>query len=173
MLLTENDLSLPVLSVLPQLQPREAGHDKVRVEPFSAYSEAVSLLRQSLQGAGSDRTSIVLVTSAEESVGKTTVAASLAEAARASGRNVLLVDADLRFAGLSALYQMEDDPGLCDILRGHNCMPEDGSASAVLDVILGLAQKTMSNYINHVAETPVDEVFQPLKWTRSATPLEV
>lgn len=44
---------------------------------------------------------------------------------------------------------------------------------AVLDVILGLAQKTMSNYINHVAETPVDEVFHPLKWTRSATPLEV
>lgn len=44
---------------------------------------------------------------------------------------------------------------------------------AVLDVILGLAQKTMSNYINHVAQTPVDEVFQPLKWTRSDTPLEV
>jgi len=44
---------------------------------------------------------------------------------------------------------------------------------AVLDVILGIAQKTMSNYINHVAETPVDEVFQPLKWERSFTPLEV
>ena len=44
---------------------------------------------------------------------------------------------------------------------------------AVLDVILGLAQKTMSNYINHVAETPVDEVFQPLAWQRSETPLKV
>lgn len=44
---------------------------------------------------------------------------------------------------------------------------------AVLDVILGLAQKTMSNYINHVAETDVDEVFHPLKWTRSDTPLKV
>ncbi len=42
---------------------------------------------------------------------------------------------------------------------------------AVLDVILGLAQKTMSNYINHVAKTPIDEVFQPLAWTRSNTPL--
>ena len=37
---------------------------------------------------------------------------------------------------------------------------------AVLDVILGLAQKTMSNYINHVAQTPVDAVFTPLLWTR-------
>ncbi|WP_138935488.1 carboxymuconolactone decarboxylase family protein [Roseovarius arcticus] len=44
---------------------------------------------------------------------------------------------------------------------------------AVLDVILGLAQKTMSNYVNHVAETPVDEVFQPLEWKRSDTPLKV
>lgn len=44
---------------------------------------------------------------------------------------------------------------------------------AVLDVILGLAQKTMSNYVNHVAETPVDEVFQPLAWQRGDTPLKV
>lgn len=44
---------------------------------------------------------------------------------------------------------------------------------AVLDVILGLAQKTMSNYVNHVAETPVDEVLQPLAWQRGDTPLKV
>jgi len=44
---------------------------------------------------------------------------------------------------------------------------------AVLDVILGLAQKTMSNYTNHVAETPVDEVFQPLVWQRGDAPLKV
>ncbi len=30
----------------------------------------------------------------------------------------------------------------------------------VLDVILGIAQKTMSNYTNHIANTPVDEPFQ-------------
>ena len=47
------------------------------------------------------------------------------------------------------------------------------SHRAVLDVILGIAQKTMSNYINHVAVTPVDEVFHPLKWERGSTPLEV
>ena len=44
---------------------------------------------------------------------------------------------------------------------------------AVLDVILGLAQKTMSNYVNHVAQTPVDEVFHPLKWERGDAPLKV
>ncbi|MFQ6554241.1 carboxymuconolactone decarboxylase family protein [Aestuariibius insulae] len=39
---------------------------------------------------------------------------------------------------------------------------------AVLDVVLGLAQKTMSNYINHVAETPLDEPVKPFAWQRKA-----
>ncbi|MEM8803456.1 MAG: carboxymuconolactone decarboxylase family protein [Pseudomonadota bacterium] len=42
---------------------------------------------------------------------------------------------------------------------------------AVLDVVLGLAQKTMSNYINHMAQTPVDDVFKPLVWSRAGAPL--
>ncbi|WP_045391173.1 carboxymuconolactone decarboxylase family protein [Falsirhodobacter sp. alg1] len=35
----------------------------------------------------------------------------------------------------------------------------------VLEIILGLAQKVMSNYTNHVAETPVDEGMQKFAWT--------
>lgn len=38
----------------------------------------------------------------------------------------------------------------------------------VLDVILGLSQKVMSNYTNHVAQTPVDEVMQKFAWTPKA-----
>lgn len=30
----------------------------------------------------------------------------------------------------------------------------------VLDVIVGIAQKTMSNYTNHIAQTPIDEPFK-------------
>lgn len=30
----------------------------------------------------------------------------------------------------------------------------------ILEVVLGVSQKVMSNYINHLAHTPVDEVFQ-------------
>lgn len=33
----------------------------------------------------------------------------------------------------------------------------------VLDVILGVAAKTLSNYVNHIAETPVDEAFKQRK----------
>ena len=38
----------------------------------------------------------------------------------------------------------------------------------VLEVVLGVAQKVMSNYINHIADTPVDEPFQNFDWTPKA-----
>ena len=34
----------------------------------------------------------------------------------------------------------------------------------VLDIILGLSHKTISNYTNHIANTPVDAPFQPFVW---------
>ncbi|WP_289044448.1 carboxymuconolactone decarboxylase family protein [uncultured Olleya sp.] len=36
----------------------------------------------------------------------------------------------------------------------------------VLDIILGLSQKTISNYTNHIANTPVDEAFKKFAWKK-------
>lgn len=36
----------------------------------------------------------------------------------------------------------------------------------LLEIVLGLAQKVMSNYVNHLAETPVDEPFQKFAWSK-------
>ncbi|MGV8842801.1 MAG: carboxymuconolactone decarboxylase family protein [Pseudomonas sp.] len=36
----------------------------------------------------------------------------------------------------------------------------------VLEVILGLSQKVMSNYTNHIAQTPVDEPFKRFAWSK-------
>lgn len=38
----------------------------------------------------------------------------------------------------------------------------------VLEVILGVSQKVMSNYTNHLAETPVDEAFKPFAWKKGS-----
>ena len=38
----------------------------------------------------------------------------------------------------------------------------------ILEVILGVAQKVMSNYTNHLADTPVDRPFQKFEWQRAA-----
>ncbi|WP_033959354.1 carboxymuconolactone decarboxylase family protein [Psychroserpens jangbogonensis] len=38
----------------------------------------------------------------------------------------------------------------------------------LLEIILGLSQKIISNYTNHIAKTPVDDAFQKFTWEKSA-----
>jgi len=40
------------------------------------------------------------------------------------------------------------------------------SEQQVLEIILGLAQKTISNYTNHIAHTPVDDAFKKFEWSK-------
>lgn len=37
----------------------------------------------------------------------------------------------------------------------------------ILEVVLGVGMKTLSNYTNHLAETPVDEPFEALAWRKA------
>lgn len=36
----------------------------------------------------------------------------------------------------------------------------------IQEVILGLSQKVMSNYLNHIAQTPLDEPFRAFEWEK-------
>jgi uncharacterized peroxidase-related enzyme len=36
----------------------------------------------------------------------------------------------------------------------------------ILDVLVGVAQKTLSNYVNHIADTPVDTPFMQFAWSK-------
>ncbi len=36
----------------------------------------------------------------------------------------------------------------------------------VMEVVLGLSQKVLSNYVNHVAKTPVEPMFEQFAWTK-------
>ena len=35
----------------------------------------------------------------------------------------------------------------------------------LLEVVLVVSQKVMSNYVNHIAETPIDEPFKKFEWS--------
>ena len=37
----------------------------------------------------------------------------------------------------------------------------------VLEVILGLSQKIISNYTNHIVDTPIDKPFQKFAWEKA------
>ncbi len=42
------------------------------------------------------------------------------------------------------------------------------TSAQVLEVVLGVGLKTLSNYTNHIAETPLDAAFQSLAWSKAA-----
>jgi len=62
---------------------------------------------------------VVMVTSAEPREGKTTAATQLAASLARSGRRTLLIDADIRSPGAHRVFEMPQDPGLCELLRGE------------------------------------------------------
>ncbi|RTE66060.1 carboxymuconolactone decarboxylase family protein [Amphritea opalescens] len=39
----------------------------------------------------------------------------------------------------------------------------------ILDIILGVSQKVISNYVNHIAKTPLDTPFQKLAWRKKTS----
>jgi uncharacterized peroxidase-related enzyme len=47
----------------------------------------------------------------------------------------------------------------------HRFLAAGFSESQCLDVILGIALKTLSNYSNHLAGTPLDSAFAPSRWS--------
>ena len=41
------------------------------------------------------------------------------------------------------------------------------SQANVLEIVLGVAMKTLSNYANHVLHTPLDQAFEADRWQKS------
>jgi len=84
------------------------------------FGEAFRALRTSLLfTSGSDRTRVVMVTSAHPMEGKTTTACNLAQALAIGGARVLLIDADLRRPGVHRMLQITKRVGLSEVLTGQ------------------------------------------------------
>ncbi len=79
----------------------------------------------------------VLITSAKEKEGKTTLAAQLAARCGNAGMSTLLIDADLRRGALCTLLDVPEGLGLSDVLRGESAIedvvvPVQGGAFSLL-----------------------------------------
>ncbi len=106
---------IPILGMIVSYKS-SAGEALVTVRhPRSPISEAFRSLRTNLQFAGVEtplRT--LLVTSPSPSDGKTTIVANLASVIAQSGRNVVIVDADLRRPRIHKMFQLSNRVGLTD-----------------------------------------------------------
>jgi exopolysaccharide/PEP-CTERM locus tyrosine autokinase len=95
-------------------------------QPDSIATEQFRKLRTHLlQGKEAKSPKTILVTSASEREGKSTVAANLATGiARELQTHVLLVDCDLRHPTLGSWFGIKDGRGLSDYLSGNGNIPE-------------------------------------------------
>jgi len=117
----QSQLNVPVLAVVRQLgsaEPGATGAESLQayVAPNAAESEAFRTLRTALALADGQLRQIV-ISSAEPGDGKTTVLANLAVSYARSEKRTLLIDADLRRPGLTALMGMRGIEGLSTVIR--------------------------------------------------------
>ncbi len=111
----EGTPGVPVLATIPRSRALRAHARFSQLRPRDA--EAFRRLHARLRFSP-DPPRVVVVTSARDGEGKTTVAANLAAAAAAAGDRVLLVEADLRGRTLSDRLRLKPAAGLLQVLEG-------------------------------------------------------
>lgn len=127
-----SQLGLPVLTLVRQMAPTtgtgidavqmHAGGEMVQLEAFRTLRTALAL-----NGEVSDR---LVVSSSEPGDGKTTVSANLAVSFAQVGKRTLVIDADLRRPGMTALMGLKGQPGVTDL------MVTDGDVSQLAEEIV-------------------------------------
>jgi capsular exopolysaccharide synthesis family protein len=96
--------------------------DLIVAAPLSAFAEAVRRIRAGIdqctraRQAASATGAVIMVTSAEEEEGKSTLALSLARSYAISGQSTLLIDCDMRRPSIHRQLGIEPNSGLVDYL---------------------------------------------------------
>lgn len=129
---------LPVLTMVPRVASRSAARQVLR-KPVSPYSESLRRLFVSIML--SDVSALpkrLLFSSAIPGEGKSVMVASLARQLAATGRKVIVVDADWRRPRMQTLLRCRPGPGLGELLgdKGavlNDCVQRD--AMSTVDVI--------------------------------------
>jgi non-specific protein-tyrosine kinase len=99
--------------------------------PETLAAESYRILRTNLQIAGTDRhLPSLLITSPSRGDGKTSVAANLAVVLARAGKQVILIDANLRKPQLASIFGLAEQGGVASMLEADQ-MPEPQAVSAV------------------------------------------
>jgi capsular exopolysaccharide synthesis family protein len=122
----QTQLGAPVLAMVRQLKAKSyTGLESLQLysNPDAVESEAFRTLRTALSLTDQPAERMV-ISSAEPGDGKTTILANLAVSCAQSEKRTLLLDADLRRPGLTAMLELRAAEGLSSIIRGSGNVAE-------------------------------------------------
>jgi len=119
----EHYLKIPLLGVVGSFYTNSTGPKKkeiiTQVEPKSTIAEAFRTIRTNLLFSSPDiEKKVLLITSVLPLEGKTVLASNLAITFATMGKNVLLIDADLRRPRIHTVFDLERNKGLSALLTG-------------------------------------------------------
>ena len=108
-----------IVGIIPLESPKYKDTIVTRDEPDSFSSEIYRMIQANLKFLSSDKPpKVILVTSSVPEEGKSTVSANLAAAVAQLGRNVLLIDGDLRRSSQHYLWGVDNHTGLKEVIAG-------------------------------------------------------
>ena len=119
----EKQTGVPSLGYIPGIKAKEA-HGKYPEsyqvkQPLSSFSEAIRSLYTSIVLSGLNKpVKSILVTSALQQEGKTTIANTLAISRALSGHKTIIIDTDFKKANHKKALKIKPSPGLAGVLNG-------------------------------------------------------
>jgi succinoglycan biosynthesis transport protein ExoP len=131
----EDYLRLPLLGRLSTRAGQRSAQSLAMLTELDGESaDSFRVLRNNVELASLDRNVRVLqVTSAVAGEGKTTTAANLAIAFALAGQRVVLVDLDLRKPDVGRLFDLDDRPGLTNVVLGRATLEEALATISIAD----------------------------------------
>src|SRR5271157_2483668 len=163
------DLGLTVVGSLPMLPARArrngvmARHEKDRYR-YNLLLESIDATRTMLiHAARSGSHRVVMIASALQGEGKTSLASHLATSLARSGQKTLLIDADLRCPSIHRLFDLTLDPGLSELLRGEVAFEDVIVFTAVEELKVLTAGKCDTQTLRILSQGGLGGLFARLK----------
>ncbi|MFN2100031.1 GumC family protein [Altererythrobacter sp. MF3-039] len=114
----ERTTGLPALGAVPAL-PKKSSMTEALSDPTSQQSEALNSIAVALPQMFGGLPNTILITSSVPKEGKTATSYGLARSLALVGRNVVLVDGDLRRPAFQSMFAGISAPGLKEVLEGE------------------------------------------------------